>query len=60
MDNRNFYDLEEFRRDIFHNRISRSQVYKQAKAGEIPTIKIGRRVFVPAWFVLQLISKPAT
>lgn len=34
---------------------SRAHLYQAAKRGEIPTIKIGERIFVPGWFFDALI-----
>lgn len=33
---------------------SRAHLYQAAKRGEIPTIKIGERVFVPSWYFEDL------
>ena len=35
---------------------SRAHLYQAAKRGEIPTIKIGERIFVPAWYFDSLVS----
>lgn len=38
--------------------ISRSGIYLAVKKGEVPSIRVGRRVFVPAWYVERLLSSP--
>lgn len=38
--------------------MSRAGVYLLMSRGEIPTVKIGRRVFIPAWWVEKLASEP--
>lgn len=38
--------------------LSRAGIYAAAANGDIPTVKIGRRRFVPSWFVDQLLSPP--
>jgi excisionase family DNA binding protein len=35
-------------------RVGRNQAYEAAKRGEIPSIRIGKRLIVPGWFVRQL------
>lgn len=35
-------------------------IYLAAKNGQIPTVKIGKRIFVPEWYVAQLLSRPDT
>lgn len=32
--------------------------YKSCAEGKIPTVRIGKRVFVPSWFVDQLLNEP--
>ena len=38
--------------------ISRAGIYAAAAKGDIPTVRIGRRRFVPSWFVDQLLAPP--
>lgn len=38
--------------------LSRSGIYNAAAKGDIPTVKIGSRVFVPSWFVERLLLPP--
>jgi len=54
---RNFYDLEQMRKDVFSERLSKAGIYLAVKKGDIPVVKIGKRLLVPSWFVNQLISE---
>lgn len=38
--------------------LSRAGIYAAAANGDIPTVKIGRRRFVPSWFIEQLLTPP--
>lgn len=38
--------------------MSRAGLYKAAKEGKIPTVKIGRRIFIPAWYIDKITSEP--
>ena len=48
------YDLTEIREMI---PLSRAGVYLACKRGDIPTVKIGRRIFVPAWYIDEITTK---
>ncbi|MEN6623847.1 MAG: XRE family transcriptional regulator [Smithella sp.] len=50
------YDVEEFRTEVLNNRISKSTIYNKIKAGQIKAIHIGRKPFIPAWFVDKLLN----
>lgn len=50
------YDVDEFRREVLNNKISKSTVYAKIKTGEIKAVKIGRKPFIPAWFVEELLT----
>ena len=50
-----FYTLEELLTFI---PMSKAGLYKVVSEGKIPSIKIGRRVLIPAWWVEELTSKP--
>ncbi len=39
--------------------ISRRSAYRAASAGELPTFKVGRRLFVPTARLLDLLGLPA-
>lgn len=36
--------------------MSRAGLYLAVKNGEVPSVHIGRRVFIPSWYVDQLLS----
>lgn len=38
--------------------ISRAGLYAAAASGAIPTVNIGRRRFVPSWYVEKLLNPP--
>jgi len=38
--------------------LSRAGIYNAAAKGDIPTVNIGRRRFVPSWYVDQLLMTP--
>lgn len=38
--------------------LSRAGLYKACATGKIPTVRVGRRIFIPAWWVDELLSKP--
>lgn len=38
--------------------LSRAGIYAAAANGDIPTVKIGRRRFVPSWFIERLLTPP--
>jgi excisionase family DNA binding protein len=40
--------------------ISRSSAYECAKRGDIPTVRLGRRIVVPRRAVLELLGEPDT
>ena len=40
-------------------RIGRNQGYEAAKSGELPTIKIGKRILVPRVALEQMLAKAA-
>ena len=33
-------------------------LYKAAKDGAIPTVKVGKRVFIPSWYIDKLLNEP--
>ena len=55
---KNFFDLDELREDVFQNKISKAHIYNLCSRGEIPAMKIGRRLLVPAWYVEQILHGP--
>jgi hypothetical protein len=38
--------------------LSRSGIYSAAAKGLLPTVSIGRRLFVPSWYVDRLLMPP--
>ncbi|MBP2641027.1 MAG: hypothetical protein H6Q66_1978 [Firmicutes bacterium] len=36
--------------------LSRSGIYHALKQGQIPSIHVGRRVFIPSWYIDNLLS----
>lgn len=38
--------------------MSRAGLYAAAANRKIPTVRIGRRIFVPAWYIRQLLLPP--
>jgi DNA-binding XRE family transcriptional regulator len=50
------YDVEEFRSEVLNNRISKSTIYNKIKSGEIKAVHIGRKPFIPAWFIEELLT----
>jgi len=49
------YDLEEVRGII---PMSKAGIYKACAEGKIPTRKIGKRIFVPSWYIEKLLNEP--
>jgi hypothetical protein len=47
------YTVEELI-EAFAGRRRRSALYKDIRTGAIPSLRLGRRVFVPGWYVDQL------
>lgn len=39
--------------------MSRAGIYLAVKNGDIPSVRVGRRVFVPSWYVDSLVNKPS-
>lgn len=38
--------------------MSRAGIYAAAANGAIPTVRIGRRLFVPAWYIDSILMPP--
>jgi predicted DNA-binding transcriptional regulator AlpA len=49
------YNLEEVRKII---PLSKAGIYKACKEGTIPSLKIGKRVFVPSWYIDKMLNEP--
>lgn len=39
--------------------LSRAGIYAAAAKGDIPTVNIGKRRFVPSWYIDRLLMPPA-
>lgn len=39
--------------------MSRAGLYLAAAEGKIPVVKVGRRIFIPAWAIKELTEKPS-
>ena len=50
------YDLKEVRQII--PGISQASLYNACKRGEIPSVRIGGRIFIPAWWVKKVTHEP--
>lgn len=55
---KNFYDLDELREEVFQNKISKAHIYNLCGRGDIPTVRIGRRLLIPTWYVEKLLHGP--
>jgi predicted DNA-binding transcriptional regulator AlpA len=40
--------------------MSKAGIYKVCSEGKIPTVKVGKRVFIPGWYVSSLLDGPET
>ena len=38
--------------------MSRAGIYNAVQSGSIPSVKIGRRLFVPDWYIEKLTKQP--
>jgi hypothetical protein len=47
------YSVDELVR-AFGGRRRRSAIYEDVRRGAIPSLRLGRRVFIPAWYVQGL------
>jgi hypothetical protein len=54
---RNFFDLEEVRNEVFSGKISKSFMYVLAKNGRIKTVRIGKKMLVPASEAARLLTE---
>jgi len=58
--NRKLYELSELMQENGGPLpLSRSAIYYAVSTGDIPSIRLGRRVFVPSWFIDSLLNPPA-
>ena len=58
--NQNFVDVEELHKLMGGARkIAKGTIYGAIKRGDIPSVKIGRRAFIPKWYVEHITNPPA-
>jgi hypothetical protein len=38
--------------------LSKAGIYKACSDGKIPSIKVGKRVFIASWFIDKLVNEP--
>ncbi len=38
--------------------LSKAGIYKACSDGKIPSIKVGKRVFIASWFIDKLLNEP--
>ena len=55
MINKRLYEIDEVLQLI---PLSRAGIYMAVKKGNVPSVKVGRRIFVPSWYVDQLLNPP--
>lgn len=55
--NRKFFDIEEIRSNIFDGKISKAYLYVLVKEGKIRTIKIGKKILIPAAEANRLLNE---
>jgi excisionase family DNA binding protein len=51
------YGVPEFAKTVG---ISKPHAYRLVERGEVPSIKLGRRILIPGWYVAKLLSEPMT
>ncbi|MDR3562099.1 MAG: hypothetical protein P4N59_11785 [Negativicutes bacterium] len=54
--NKKLYEIDEILEII---PMSRAGIYLAVKKGNVPSVRVGGRVFIPAWYVDKLVSPPA-
>lgn len=52
---RKLYSIPEFKKLV---PMSTSGIYKAINEGKIPSQRVGRRIFIPSYYVEKLISEP--
>ena len=53
---KNYYTIDETKELIFGNIVSKSSMLIMVKKGEIPTIKVQTRRFVPSWYIEKMLA----
>ena len=51
-----FYTLREIREEIYGQEIPLATLQNMVHAGQIPSIRVMRRIFIPCWWVKQQIA----
>lgn len=51
---KNFYDMEEIRQNVFNCKLSKAYLYLMVKEGKIQTRRFGKKILVPASEVERL------
>ena len=46
-----YYSVDEVKEVVFSGRLSTSTLRKMIMSGQIPTLKLNRRYFIPKWWV---------
>lgn len=54
---KSFFDLKELQDDIFSGLISRAYIYALVRNGKIRTVRIGKRILVPAAEVDRIVKE---
>lgn len=56
MSAKKLYEIQEVMQFI---PMSTAGIYKACAEGKIPTVKVGRRVFIPSWYIDKILSEPS-
>jgi hypothetical protein len=56
MAEKKLYELHEVQKLV---PLSKAGLYLACSKGDIPTVRVGRRVFIPSWWIDEILSKPA-
>lgn len=56
MENKKLYDVPEFKAVV---PMSTAGIYKAMSEGKIPFVAVGRRKFIPSWYVERLMAEPS-
>lgn len=38
--------------------MSKAGIYKACSEGKIPSVKVGKRIFISSWFIEKLLNEP--
>lgn len=55
MSTKKLYEIQEVMQFI---PMSIAGIYKACSEGKIPTVKVGRRVFIPSWYIDKILGEP--